>query len=489
MPPSFVLSFKKNISVIEELSDRVVVQSPLVPLNLPQITLALNQPSSGLLAAIRMLAADGATEEYLTDLVLQTEGLSELPKFYYYLQKFINLGMICHTVLLNGLPLATRVPISPSKEFKFRDAAIDQKYVLSRFAYCRKDQDQLLLESPLSHAEVILADWKGAAIVAELARPQTVREIGAKIPSISEETIQQFFSLLLSTEILGEVREGGKVQEEENETLVQWEFHDLLFHSRTRTGRHRNPVGRTYPFLDKIEPLPVIKPKVSDETIDLYKPDIQNLKETDYPLTRILEERKSIRSFNDSEPITDKQLGEFLYRSARLKEIIKTDREEISSRPYANGGAVYELELYVIINICQNIPSGLYHYCPKEHQLCRISGRNSYVEALLEDALLANRQRCCPQVLIIIAARFPRISWNYESIAYATVLKNVGALYQTMYLVATTMNLAPCAIGEGNSDLFVAAVGTDYYAESSVGEFMLGSIKSPNTTFLASSQT
>jgi SagB-type dehydrogenase family enzyme len=422
-----------------------------------------------------MLAADGATEEYLTDLVLQTEGLSELPKFYYYLQKFINLGMLCHTVLLNGLPLATRVAISPSKEFHFRDAAIDQKYVLSRFAYCRKDQEQLLLESPLSYAEVILADWKGAAIVAELARPQTVREIGAKIPGISEETIQQFFSLLLSTEILGEVREGGKVQEEENETLVQWEFHDLLFHSRTRTGRHRNPVGRTYPFLDKIEPLPLIKPKVSDETIDLYKPDIQNLKETDYPLTRILEERKSIRSFKDDEPITDKQLGEFLYRSARLKEIIKTDREEISRRPYANGGAVYELELYVTINICQNIPSGLYHYCPKEHQLCKISGRNSYVEALLEDALLANRQRCCPQVLIIIAARFPRISWNYESIAYATVLKNVGALYQAMYLVATTMNLAPCAIGEGNSDLFVAAVGTDYYAESSVGEFILGS--------------
>ncbi|HEY9797047.1 MAG TPA: hypothetical protein V6D30_15500, partial [Leptolyngbyaceae cyanobacterium] len=76
MPPSFVLSFKKNISVIEELSDRVVVQSPLVPLNLPQITLELNQPSSGLLAAIRMLAADGATEEYLSDLVLQTEGFS-----------------------------------------------------------------------------------------------------------------------------------------------------------------------------------------------------------------------------------------------------------------------------------------------------------------------------------------------------------------------------------------------------------------------------
>jgi hypothetical protein len=44
-----------------------------------------------------------------------------------------------------------------------------------------------------------------------------------------------------------------------------------------------------------------------------------------------------------------------------------------------------------------------------------------------------------------------------------------------MYLVATAMNLAPCAIGAGNSDLFAAAVGTDYYAETSVGELSLGS--------------
>jgi hypothetical protein len=37
------------------------------------------------------------------------------------------------------------------------------------------------------------------------------------------------------------------------------------------------------------------------------------------------------------------------------------------------------------------------------------------------------------------------------------------------------MNLAPCALGNGNSDLFAAAAGTDYYAETSVGEFILGS--------------
>ena len=60
--------------------------------------------------------------------------------------------------------------------------------------------------------------------------------------------------------------------------------------------------------------------------------------------------------------------------------------------------------------------------------------------------------------------------------AYAITLKNVGVLYQTMYLVATAMGLAPCALGSGSSDLCAAAAGTEYLAESWVGEFPLGSL-------------
>lgn len=59
---------------------------------------------------------------------------------------------------------------------------------------------------------------------------------------------------------------------------------------------------------------------------------------------------------------------------------------------------------------------------------------------------------------------------------WAASLKNTGVLYQTMYLVGTAMNLAPCALGNGNAELFSKAVGTDYFEESSIGEFMLGTI-------------
>jgi hypothetical protein len=37
------------------------------------------------------------------------------------------------------------------------------------------------------------------------------------------------------------------------------------------------------------------------------------------------------------------------------------------------------------------------------------------------------------------------------------------------------MGLGPCAVGGGDADLFARAAGTDYRAETSVGEFLVGS--------------
>ncbi len=471
----FVLSFKKTISVTEESSDRLVIESPVLPLNQPRQVVNLNHLSPGLFAAIQGLAANGGTEASLTDLVIQRDGFSQLSKFYYYLETFINLGLLCYTVASEETPLVTLVPLSPNPDFQLREVTLNQNYIVSRFAYCRRNEDHTVLESPLSHAQIILRDSRCAMVIAELANPQNVSDMGDKIPGLSQETVRQVCNLLLSAKMLCEVTPEGKIPAEENPTLRQWEFHNLLFHSRSRSGRHSNKMGKTYPFLGQFPPQPVVKPPMSGDRIDLYKPDLEKLKEEDGTFTQILEERTSIRSYNDQEPITIEQLGEFLYRTARIKRIFPKDYGECSNRPYVNGGTCYEFELYPVVNLCQGIESGFYHYCPKDHQLEKLSERTDLVENLLEQARLTNFKVCMPQILIVIAARFARVTWNYESIAYATILKNLGALYQTFYLVATSMKIGPCAIGTGNADLFAAAAGTDYYAESSVGEFLLGS--------------
>ncbi|MEM8719588.1 MAG: SagB family peptide dehydrogenase [Cyanobacteria bacterium P01_G01_bin.39] len=467
MKNDLIISFRSDIFSLEQTENEIVLKNK-------NNSLTLQHLSPGILEAIAVLGAEGATEKKLGQIVLEKDGDYGLSKFYYYLEQFINIGLICHTVKFDGGTLATLLSNSPNYQFQLKKIVLDKNYILSRFAYCHREEESLILESPLSRGKIILNNWRSSALVTELAKPVNCRQLCEQIPRLTEETTQLFLSLLLSAAMLTEAVGDNKEIPTENSPLAQWEFHDLLFHSQIRTGRHNNPIGRTYRFWQQIPQLPAVKSQVFGEKIDLYKPNLKTLEATDPIFTTVLESRRSIRSFG-KQPITAQQLGEFLYRSARVKETTKTDIEELSNRPYPGAGACYELELYLVVNSCQDIASGFYHYCPQDHQLGRICALDDSVKALLEEARINNPQKSVPQILIVLAARFQRASWYYESMAYAGILKNVGAVFQTMYLVATALGLAPCALGYGNSDLFAAAAGTDYYAETSVGEFMLGS--------------
>ncbi len=348
--------------------------------------------------------------------------------------------------------------------------------MISRFIYLRKDGGRFVLESPLANAKIVLYDSRVITLLNTLVKPCRLEDLYRAHEDISCVAIALFVRLLLTCQALSQMGEQG-CSEEETSALAQWEFHDLLFHTRSRLGRHANLYGATFRFRDKIAPLPAVKPPLaSDEVVRLYAPDIRTLCENDIPFTRVLEQRHSIRKHGE-QPITAEQLGEFLYRTARLRALSEATEEgyERSGRPYPSGGACYELEFYVAVSVCEGLSPGLFHYCPKTHQLYRVAGWTSELNELFEGAYYAAGQQSMPPILIILSARFQRVTWKYEAIAYALILKHVGVVYQTMYLVATAMGLAPCALGGGDSDLFAAVARTNYYAETSVGEFILGS--------------
>jgi SagB-type dehydrogenase family enzyme len=117
---------------------------------------------------------------------------------------------------------------------------------------------------------------------------------------------------------------------------------------------------------------------------------------------------------------------------------------------------------------------GFYHYDADRHALVAIAAQPQDIEAQLESAVMAMDAPNTPQVLITIAARFDRISWKYSSIAYSLVLKNVGVMMQTLYLMATDMGLGGCAIGNNNIDRFAQMTGTEFHVEGPVGQFALG---------------
>jgi SagB-type dehydrogenase family enzyme len=468
MTKAYVLSFTKEVTVDRLSGDCIVVQ-----VHITSRKCTFNGLSAGLRQTIDALSSTGATEEELACLVEKADGASGLTRLYYYLSIFAEHRILSYGISCASRRLATLAPASPS--FIFSPAPVQQhsRYTLSRFAYLRRDGEELILESPLAHGKMTLHGTDGVTVIAKLAKAQTLGALCRLLPTLSRESLALFLEMLVGACFVFELN-SGESHPEESEVLAQWDFHDLLFHARSRLGRHANPYGGTYRFLNKIKPLPVTKEFHAEKTIDLYRPDISFLELQDPPFSQVLEKRRSLREYG-ARPITDRQLGEFLYRSARVKDVEKMDLQDLSRRPYPGGGAIYELELYLNVHSCENIPPGLYHYCPKEHRLESICGPLEPFEGLLRDAARSAGVAETPQVLITIAARFQRLSWKYESMAYSVVLKDVGVLYQTMYLVATAMDLAPCALGGGNSDLFARAAGLDYYAETSVGEFLLGS--------------
>src|SRR5689334_25346355 len=83
----------------------------------------------------------------------------------------------------DGTRLATLLPIAPNFERAPGDIVATRPYVLSRFAYVHREQDAMLLESPLSHARIVLHDWRAAGIVFLLATSRRLVELQAELPA------------------------------------------------------------------------------------------------------------------------------------------------------------------------------------------------------------------------------------------------------------------------------------------------------------------
>lgn len=431
------------------------------------------EPSKGMQKVLDVLKHTGASENQLMDIVLEEEGFDGLMGFTYMLKTIDSMGFLNYQFSLDGSRVRW-VPLSSKLEYQKFDPVEGVSYKLSKFSLLRKSNDSFVFECPLGKSHVEFSDPAISQLILSLYDPIVPENWKNEQPQ-KNELLHQLLEFLFNTNSLQALTSDGKLKEDDlGNSEAYWEFHDLYFHSRSRLGRHNNAYGGTFPFGDKTVVPPAFKTIEGKSRIDLYKPSIDKLKKTDVTLTHALEERKSIREHGD-EPITDRQLGEFLYRTNRVTEVVKQELFEYAKKIYPAGGGLYELEIYPVITNCDGIESGMYYYDSKEHQLVLLREPDDEMHVLAGLSAKTAAMEGLPQVTLVITARFQRLMHKYRSVAYALILKHVGVLYQQMYLVATGMHLAPCALGGGDADRFSELVGLNYLEESSVGEFLLGS--------------
>jgi SagB-type dehydrogenase family enzyme len=350
---------------------------------------------------------------------------------------------------------------------------------LSRFAYLRRRGKEMVLESPRAGALFRIGDPKTAATLATLSKPQKISRYRKErgFPGL------ELLGLLVDSQILFKLRADdadGLRASEGDPNLVLWDFHDLLFHTHSTEGRQANPLGGLYSYSDLLAPLPAVRLPWPGPAINLSGEAMPAAAPS--PFATLLDERHSIRDFDDEHPIKLGELATLLQTAARVRakwtapSDMGEEGPEVSyaSRPYPSGGAAYELELYLAVNKCEGLARGFYHYDADKHVLTSIDVRPEALDAQFSDAEFAIGASGAPQILVVIAARFGRVSWKYSSVAYSLILKDVGVLTQTLYLAATDMGLGGCAIGTNNIDRFARMTGLEFFVEGPVGQFALG---------------
>jgi SagB-type dehydrogenase family enzyme len=424
--------------------------------------------SAGVRAALGALGAGDRTEIEVTELVTAQDGPAGLFKWHMLARRLDAAGWLEHAVVAGGTTLARLRPVGVGPRGGPHRLPADVAVRLSRFAVVRVEDGGLVVQAPGSHAQVELAG-SASGLLGALAGGGTVSELAASVPALDASAVATVTALLADARVLlvGDAVDEG--------APASWSPTDVWMHERSRGPKLSAGYGGTYSDGSGTPPLPAARPTWDGLRRELTVPDLDVRAKTDPSLTTVLEGRRSGRRHDDT-PMTVDELGELLYRTARQRRMfVGSDGQEVADRPYPSGGAVHELEVYPLITSCAGIEPGLWHYAAAEHALYRVTEPTPETAQLVAGARGSAMMSTDPQVVFIVAARFGRVRWKYETIAYALTLKHVGVFYQTVYLAAAAMGLAACGLGGGDARTFAAASGLDAFVEGSVGEMIIGS--------------
>jgi SagB-type dehydrogenase family enzyme len=393
--------------------------------------------------------------------------------------------------LASGQPLLSVVPLTVHSRFVPVPLDPDIPVRLSTFAELRTDGNAYCIESPLALHRVLLHRGEAMLLIGALASPVTPAALVRGRPPLGPVT-EGALEYLAAAGMVVQAGPAGEnlpvFAEDTDPALTGWSPVDMMFHTRSTLGRHDHNFGITYPTGETAPAEPVVKPQAT-HYIQLHRPRWDELCAADPPLTAVIEGRRSMRR-HGARPLTVTDLGDLLYRTARVRSLIGIDQPgseqpgppgaetgtgyELSDRPYPSGGACYELEFYVTAGDCDGLARGVYHYDPLGHRLEPVGAEPAAVGELLGCARVAAAMAEPPPALISMTVRFRRLSWKYEGLAYRMVLMHVGVLIQTLYLVCTAMRLAPCALGSVSIESAARAFGTDWRVEPCVGQFIVG---------------
>jgi SagB-type dehydrogenase family enzyme len=171
----------------------------------------------------------------------------------------------------------------------------------------------------------------------------------------------------------------------------------------------------------------------SEDIITLPEP----VYDSDVSLEQTLLARRSIRSYGDG-ALTLAELSQILWAAQGI-----TDPSGKRTAPSA--GALYPLEVYIVVGDVAGVPAGVYKYRPDSHTMARV-GEGDQRQALSQAAL---SQECVQQgaIDIVIMAVYERVTGKYGDRGVRYVHLEAGHAAQNVCLQVVALKLGAVTVG------------------------------------------
>ena len=171
---------------------------------------------------------------------------------------------------------------------------------------------------------------------------------------------------------------------------------------------------------------------------------------------KALANRRSHRMFQNRE-LSAEQLSQILWAAYGIT-IPMSNRPSGGLRTTPSAGALFPLEMYVVVGNVADVETGLYKYVSKEHKIVRTRDRD--VRAELSAAALNQVMIKDAPITVVYTAVFDRITTRYgERGRERYVFMEIGHSAQNVYLQAEALGLGTCAIGAFQDDKVSESLG------------------------------
>lgn len=153
--------------------------------------------------------------------------------------------------------------------------------------------------------------------------------------------------------------------------------------------------------------------------------------------------RRSIRSYKD-EALSISEVSQILWSAQGI-----TDKRT-GFRTTPSAGALYPLEIYLVVGKVKDLEPGVYKYKPETHEIALIlkgDKRNDLYISALRQEWVRNAG-----IIVVICAVFERTTIKYGDRGVRYVYMEAGHCAQNIYLQCVSLNLGTVSVGAFHDD-------------------------------------